>query len=757
MGFLQSMLTGNGPKMLARLLGLVFLANVWRNMRTWWKVDAKRPNNAVDVVVVWDLSPAHSLPGSDLAPRQIRRELLDACRQRGLAASSVFSKVWQKEQAKARQKVKVQGRYSPHYAMDLFSVPFPVLFRAAERLRMRKPVKGSEDGERRPFVCDRALDYDGFRPDRTWFTSDERQRVCIDILLSVRTEAHRAVLPLCVEHGVVPRFFPLHDGEARQEMLARWVRDPSSEANLDELEAYLGSETGYYFAFCSMYTTWLWLPAIAGVIAYTTGDTTHSLIFSVLIQIWTSLFVQSWRRRESQLALRWNTLHLAEQELIDEPRPGFSGSLALNPVTGRQEPAFARWKRALIYSLTIPILVVLNAGLVAFVWACLYFGDRVAADATEDTPIYVTLAPSVVRGVAVPVLNLVYDAIAERFTAWENHRTESEHRNSLVLKLVPFYAINYFLGNFYIAFYIRDFDRMAVEMAAIMVTLQITGQIFEVLVPYVTEAMRMRSEAKENAAASAAVLASDRIAAKSDADDAKAKSNAKGKGKGKSESAAKADGTDTDAEADADAEAEAEMEQVPLHEHESLSQEFPGTFFEYIELVMQYGYVVMFGAFWPLAAVFALGNNMVEVRSDAFKILTSYRRPLPVEARGMGAWLPVMEIFSYIGVATHCAYAAMIFLGLDVSGSNSDGPEIANYILPGATQIGIIGAVVIGEHVVMLAKWLLGVAIPDVPEVVRVALARERFRALELRRAVDGEPGSDDLTSAAVHARSIRS
>ncbi len=63
----------------------------------------------------------------------------------------------------------------------------------------------------------------------------------------------------------------------------------------------------------------------------------------------------------------------------------------------------------------------------------------------------------------------------------------------------------------------------------------------------------------------------------------------------------------------------------------------------------RFGYVVMFGWCWPLAAVCALANNMFEVRSDLFKLITSYQRLPYHDAADIGAWLHVLQFMSMAG------------------------------------------------------------------------------------------------------------
>lgn len=46
---------------------------------------------------------------------------------------------------------------------------------------------------------------------------------------------------------------------------------------------------------------------------------------------------------------------------------------------------------------------------------------------------------------------------------------------------------------------------------------------------------------------------------------------------------------------------------------------------EYSEMIVQYGYVMLFSVIWPFAPICCLVNNFLELRSDALKIAITTR------------------------------------------------------------------------------------------------------------------------------------
>ena len=51
-------------------------------------------------------------------------------------------------------------------------------------------------------------------------------------------------------------------------------------------------------------------------------------------------------------------------------------------------------------------------------------------------------------------------------------------------------------------------------------------------------------------------------------------------------------------------------------------------FYEYLEMVIQFGFVTIFVSAFPLAPLFALLNNIFEIRLDARKMILAYKRPV---------------------------------------------------------------------------------------------------------------------------------
>ena len=81
---------------------------------------------------------------------------------------------------------------------------------------------------------------------------------------------------------------------------------------------------------------------------------------------------------------------------------------------------------------------------------------------------------------------------------------------------------------------------------------------------------------------------------------------------------------------------------------------------ELADMVIQFGYIALFGFTWPLAALAVLVNNFMAVRLDVWKFCTLSRRPLAQRSRGLGAlWSVVLEAVAVAGIINTCFVLAM--------------------------------------------------------------------------------------------------
>ena len=69
--------------------------------------------------------------------------------------------------------------------------------------------------------------------------------------------------------------------------------------------------------------------------------------------------------------------------------------------------------------------------------------------------------------------------------------------------------------------------------------------------------------------------------------------------------------------------------------------------------VLQFGFITIFVAAFPLAPLFALLNNWVEIRLDAQKFVCETRRAVAERAENIGIWFTIMDMLAQLAVISN--------------------------------------------------------------------------------------------------------
>ncbi|KAL6568226.1 hypothetical protein OROHE_003910 [Orobanche hederae] len=160
----------------------------------------------------------------------------------------------------------------------------------------------------------------------------------------------------------------------------------------------------------------------------------------------------------------------------------------------------------------------------------------------------------------------------------------------------------------------------------------------------------------------------------------------------------------------------------------SIGQEIEdGLFDDFLELVLQFGMIMMFACAFPLAFAFAAVNNIAEIRADALKLLVMMRRPIPRSDASIGAWL---NIFQFLIVVSICTNSALLVCLYDREGKWSLSPGL--------------GAILIMEHVLLFIKFGFSRIVPEEPAWVRAARKKnatqaEQMCSKQLLRSISGD------------------
>ncbi|XP_039279552.1 anoctamin-10 isoform X2 [Nilaparvata lugens] len=487
----------------------------------------------------------------------------------------------------------------------------------------------------------------------------------------------QSILMACLHWRLILQIFPLHDEEEVKKLGKLWFMSLFSKQPFESIRGYFGESVALYFQFLDYYTTFLLVPMIFGF--YQMFMTTEAIAFFCIFNVLSaSVFLEMWRRKCSELAYLWGTIGMASS--MDEPRPNFRGTMAIDVVTGKKQPQFPRWKTNLkMYCVSLPLVVVCMLG--AFLIMLISFWAEEMLKSNVEVSSNFHMLPSIIYAGLIYVMNLAYRRFANFLTEWENHRTQSQFDRHRVTKLVLFEFVNNFMSLFYIAFVIQDMEMLRSQLATLLIILQLLNNFQESLLP-----LFLRYSVDKVSSITSIV-----------------------KGKKKSKD------LDNPNEDLGIPEMDSNSHFVQQAQREAVMDIYEDPYDDYLELFVQFGYVFLFSAIYPMAAFWSVINNVLEIRSDAFKLCCVYQRPMSRRVKDTGAWQRAFQALCAMSVLTNCGLLCLQ-------------PSL-RALAPDMSPVEWVLLFVALEHVLLGTRQVLHYAIPDKPDWVRIQLARINYQS----------------------------
>ncbi|XP_039984084.1 anoctamin-5b [Xiphias gladius] len=636
-----------------------------------------------------------------------------------------------------------------------------------------------------------------------------------------------------LSNGTYTAAFPLHDCrywkrarnaecESERYILYRhWARFLCFYKGqpLNLIRKYYGEKIGIYFAWLGFYTEMLLFAAIMGLICFTYGvlsyddnisskeicdaniggsivmcplcdkkcsfwklnstclsswqshlfDNEGTVFFAIFMGIWVTLFLEFWKRRQARLEYEWDLVDFEEEQQQLQIRPEFEircTNRRLNKITQEMEPYLPFPSKCARFCLSgatvlfwISLIVACIIGVIVYRLAVYAAFASIIKDPMRKIQVvgrFITpqLATSVtascINFVIIMILNFFYERVAIWITDMEIPKTHLEYENRLTMKMFLFQFVNYYSSCFYVAFFKGKFVgfpggysyifgkwsklrneecdpggcliELTTQLVIVMAGKQLWGNIQEALLPLMRNwwSSRRARHHPEN--------------------------------------------------------------HYSRWEQDYVLQNFSqlGLFYEYLEMVIQFGFITLFVASFPLAPLLALFNNILEIRVDAWKFTTQFRRPVASKARNIGAWQEILNAVAILSVVTNAFIMAftsdmiprMVYLyayskGASMKGYINNSLSIYNisqkarhsmleepnwfdnstatcryrdYRYPPGHQneythtmqywhilAAKMAFIIIMEHVVFVVKFFVAWMIPDVPSDVKARIKRERY------------------------------
>uniref|UniRef100_A0A671X8I5 Anoctamin n=1 Tax=Sparus aurata TaxID=8175 RepID=A0A671X8I5_SPAAU len=531
----------------------------------------------------------------------------------------------------------------------------------------------------------------------TFFDNATRGRIVYEILrrtVCVRTCQTIGISTL-IANGVYDSAFPLHDVSVptRRPLVLHeeWARYSAfyKYQPIDLVRKYFGEKIGLYFAWLGVYTQLLVPASIVGIIVFGYGvatvdtnipsqemcdeslnftmcplcdgacdfwrlstacgtarashlfDNPATVFFAIFMSLWAVLFLEHWKRRQISLSFSWDLTGIEEDE--EHPRPKYETILLQkrqrkqknkkkkkkNEVGKLRNLCLAvieklTWKDRLPgYFINVSSILFMFGLTFSAVFGVIVYRITVSAlmamspdpETKSNVRVTVTATAVIINLVVILILDEIYGAVALWLTELEIPKTETNFEERLILKAFLLKFMNAYAPIFYVAFFkgrfagrpgnyvyvFNDFRmeecapggcliELCIQLSIIMLGKQlIQNNIFEIGIPKLKKLVRA----------------------------------IKDKGS---------------------AEEEREEERPPQQWNLDYAlAPFEGLTPEYMEMIIQFGFVSLFVASFPLAPLFALLNNVIEIRLDAKKFVTELRRPVAIRAKDIGIWYNILS------------------------------------------------------------------------------------------------------------------
>uniref|UniRef100_A0A182NDF6 Anoctamin n=1 Tax=Anopheles dirus TaxID=7168 RepID=A0A182NDF6_9DIPT len=482
----------------------------------------------------------------------------------------------------------------------------------------------------------------------TSYTSAQRSLIVMQILMRTRFDetekANNVGIRRLLNDGTYLACFPLHEGRYdrnhssgalfdRRLLYLEWARPIKwyKKQPLCLVRKYFGDKIALYFCWLGFYTKMLYAPAIVGLFCFLYGlasmDSSDNIPTKEICDEkgpGKTILCPLCDRACSYQQLHESCFFAQLTYLFDNPSTVFFAIFMSFWATTFLE----LWKRkqsVLVWEWDLQNIENEEDMRPEFETTVKTF--RINPVTREKEP-YMPTWTRAIRFVATSsaVLFMIYHKLALYLTNMENPRTQTEYEDSYTVKIFVFEFMNFYSSLIYIAFFKGRFydypgddvarkseflrlkgdicdpagclSELCIQLAIIMVGKQCWNNFMEYFFPAFYNWWRQRKHKQ--------------------------------------------------------------LTKDETHLHMAWEQDYhlqdPGRlalFDEYLEMIVQYGFVTLFVAAFPLAPLFALLNNIAEIRLDAYKMVTQSRRPLAERVEDIGAWYGILKIITYTAVVSN--------------------------------------------------------------------------------------------------------
>ena len=221
---------------------------------------------------------------------------------------------------------------------------------------------------------------------------------------------------------------------------------------------FFNEEIAYYFLWLTSLIKWLIFPAILGVIVNYSNklivnpDGSHNstilLLLSAFLALWGTAFLKYWDQKERLFNYIWGTENFQKTEPDSESYiPDGHVTLVFNKDFPYISPTKAALKRYVSYVVLVLMIIITGIG----VYLIFYY-KVVLIEKYPKKQTLIGILSSVANTILTSIMSNLYFTFAYKLNDWQNHRKDFEKINALAGKFILYDLINNYYPLFYIAF-----------------------------------------------------------------------------------------------------------------------------------------------------------------------------------------------------------------------------------------------------------------------------------------------------------------
>jgi hypothetical protein len=546
------------------------------------------------------------------------------------------------------------------------------------------------------FMLSKKKDFENFR-------DCHKQKMVLHLL------KHELDLEDFKRRGIIEQYYPFHDFRRMHYINTSWQKEkyrtiidnlkPSSTDlgrlnPFNALNFYHGSEVALYMGFNSVYTSWLLLMGIFGVLCVILQfsykydyDNKFLPIYAAIISIIITLAQQFWERRQNEFSYLWNTIDYKENEQVQN---NFIGNFSIDQLR-RIVIVENRWPAQSRRYLTDIVMAILGVGLIIANFIMFFFINQQISHKLTDNEItateatYLSLLSGAGNGSVVFILDKVFRYLATSIVAWENHKYKSDQIMSKVPKLFFFnFAMNY-INLFFYAFYLQDFVVLQSNFISMFITKNVLHfglmNVFPWALYVINNFLLLRKYKRERAKRKKAFLNNLKMNIGEDISFEKL--------------------TKTHQEEVIRMEGELllwEAVEVSIIQPNPLPMEDI-----WLNYMLQFGFIAFFSITFPLAPIIGFIFNLIDMNFVFFSFSRVFKRETIVELDSIGVWNEIIHGMTIVSLIVNIALFAWCSKAFEKLAGN----ELSGYYL--------LLALVIYEHVVFIIKFISSILIKSKP------------------------------------------